>query len=65
MARYRRLVMQLQTVLEEEANRDRTRQLLSSMLGDVTIGRDVATGEVFAELDEPASGCSCQRSASL
>lgn len=52
--RYRRLVLQLQNVLEEETDRDRTRQLLADMLGQVTIGRDSETGETFAELDEPA-----------
>ena len=53
-ARYRRLVLQLQTVLSEDADRAKTRQLLADMLGPVTLVRDRATGENFAELDEPA-----------
>lgn len=51
-ARYRRLVMQLQTVLEEEKDRDRTRQLLADIMGSVTIGRDEAG--TYAEMEKPA-----------
>lgn len=53
-ARYRRMVLQLQEVLRDESDRTRTRQILADMLGQVTIGRDLETGETFAELEEPA-----------
>lgn len=52
-ARYRRLVLQLQQVLEEEADRDRTRAILSDIVGTVVIGRDESTGEPYADLSEP------------
>ncbi len=53
-AKYRSLVDQLQQVLHDDSDRERTRRILSEMLGQVTIGRDLETGETFAELDEPA-----------
>ncbi len=53
MGRYKRLVLNLQTVLEEDKDRDRTRQMLADMLGTVVVGRDKA-GKAFADLDEPA-----------
>jgi hypothetical protein len=53
-ARYRRMVLQQQEVLRDETDRTRTRQILADMLGQVTIGRDLETGETFAELEEPA-----------
>jgi DNA invertase Pin-like site-specific DNA recombinase len=53
-ARYRRLVLQLQQVLEQETDRDRTRAILADMIGTVVIGRDQATGEPYADLEEPA-----------
>ncbi|WP_235581158.1 MULTISPECIES: recombinase family protein [unclassified Rhizobacter] len=53
-ARYRRMVSQLQEVLRDESDRTRTRQILTDMLGQVTIGRDLETGETFAELEDPA-----------
>lgn len=57
LARYRSQVLDLQRVLTEgemAANLARTREVLAAMLGPVTIGRDPATGENFAELEEPA-----------
>lgn len=53
-ARYKRMVLELQRVLTEEADRQQTRQILADMLGPVTLLRDRETGESFAELDEPA-----------
>ena len=53
-ARYRRMVLQLQEVLRDESDRTRTRQILTDMLGQVKIGRDLETGETFAELEDPA-----------
>jgi site-specific DNA recombinase len=52
--RWRRLVLDLRTALDEEADRDRTRQILADLLGTVTVGRDAATGEAWADLEEPA-----------
>jgi site-specific DNA recombinase len=53
-ARYRRKILELQRVLEEDADRDRTRALLADMLGPVLIGRDADTGETWAEIEKPA-----------
>lgn len=53
-ARYRRLVLQLQDVLNEHGDRQRTRQILADMLGPVTLIRDLESGENYAELEEPA-----------
>ncbi|CAN5343905.1 recombinase family protein [soil metagenome] len=53
-ARYKRMVLQLQQVLDEEGDRDRTRHILSEMLGPMTLVRDAESGEDFAELDGPA-----------
>ena len=47
-------MLQLQRVLEEDADRDRTRALLADMLGPVLIGRDADTGETWAEIEKPA-----------
>lgn len=52
-ARWRRMVMDLGGVLAGE-DRERARGLLADLLGPVTIGTDAATGDVYAELDEPA-----------
>ena len=54
LARYRRQVLELQRVLEEDADCDRTRALLADMLGPVLIGRDADTGETWAEIEKPA-----------
>jgi hypothetical protein len=54
LARYRRQVLELQRVLDEDTDRDRTRQLLADMLGPVLIGRDAETGETWAEMKKPA-----------
>ncbi|NCT85457.1 MAG: recombinase family protein [Comamonadaceae bacterium] len=54
LARYRRQVLELQRVLDEDADRDRTRQLLADMLGPVLIGRDADTGATWAEMEKPA-----------
>lgn len=54
LARYRRQVLELQRVLDEDADRDRTRALLADMLGPVLIGRDADTGETWAEIEKPA-----------
>lgn len=53
MAPYRAMVLQLQQVLESDGDRDRTRQLLATMLGPVTIGRD-PDGSSWAEMEKPA-----------
>lgn len=52
-ARWRRMVMDLGGVLAGE-DRERARGLLADLLGPVTIGTDATTGDVYAELDEPA-----------
>jgi hypothetical protein len=54
IGRYWRLFGQLQEVLAEEKDRVQTRQILAEVLGEVTVGRDRETGEVFADLEEPA-----------
>ncbi len=54
LARYRRQVLELQRVLDEDTDRDRTRALLADMLGPVLIGRDADTGETWAEMEKPA-----------
>lgn len=53
VARWRGLVMDLGTVLASE-DRDRARGLLAELIGPVVIGRDEASGEVYADLEEPA-----------
>ena len=53
-ARWRRMVMDLGRVLLAGEDRERARGLLADLLGPVTIGTDAATGDVYAELDEPA-----------
>lgn len=55
-ARYKRLVLQLQAVLEQETDRDRTRAILADIVGTVVIGRDAATGEP-STWRSPPSGC--------
>lgn len=52
-ARWRGMVMDLGGVLAGE-DRDRARGLLADLLGPVMIGRDAATGDVYADLEEPA-----------
>ncbi|WP_414708853.1 recombinase zinc beta ribbon domain-containing protein [Roseateles sp.] len=54
MTRYRRQVLELQRVLEENADRDRTRALLADILGPVLMGRDADTGATWAEIEKPA-----------
>ncbi len=54
LARYRRQMLELQRVLEEDADRDRTRALLADMLGTVLIGRDAESGDMWAEIEKPA-----------
>jgi site-specific DNA recombinase len=57
LARYRRQVLDIQRVLEQpddHADLARTRAILAELLGRVTVGRDQASGEDFAELEEPA-----------
>ena len=38
-------MMQLQQVLRDDSDRERTRNILAEMLGPVTLGRDAETGE--------------------
>lgn len=52
-ARWRRMVLDLGGVLAGD-DRERARGLLADILGPVTIGTDAATGDVYADLDEPA-----------
>lgn len=57
LARYRSQVLDLQRVLTKgdmAADLTRTREVLAAMLGPVVIGRDPATGEDYAEIEEPA-----------
>lgn len=57
LARYRRHVLDLQRALTDGAGAEdltRTREILAAMLGTVVIGRDAATGEDYADLEEPA-----------
>jgi len=53
-ARWRRKLLQLEQALQETGDKGSTRQLLAAMLGPVSIGRDPETGDVFADLDNPA-----------
>jgi hypothetical protein len=53
IAEYRALLMQLEAAMTEETDRLQTRQILASLLGRVTLGRDEA-GESYAELKDPA-----------
>ncbi len=53
IAEYKSLLMQLEVALTEETDRLRTRQILASLLGRVTLGKDAA-GESYAELQDPA-----------
>lgn len=53
VARWRGMVMDLGTVLASE-DRDRARGLLAELIGPVVIGTDETSGEVYAELEEPA-----------
>jgi site-specific DNA recombinase len=52
--RFKALLMQLQGILEDEADRDRTRRLLADMMGPVTIEKEEGTGEVYARFEDPA-----------
>jgi site-specific DNA recombinase len=58
ISRWRGKVMDLQAALDSQkadpAERDRTRQILADLLGEVTVGRDASTGEAWADLEEPA-----------
>lgn len=54
LARYRRMVLDLQSVLNDQTDLARTREILAAMLGTVTIGRDSETGRDYADLEEPA-----------
>jgi site-specific DNA recombinase len=51
MARYRRLVLNLGQVLEEDEDRTRVRQMLAELLGPVVIGAD-EDGKPWAEIEE-------------
>lgn len=51
-ARYKRMMMRLKNVLEDE-DRDRTRQILAEMIGTVTVVHD--DSGIYAELEEPAA----------
>ena len=53
-ARYYRQLMQLQEVLNEEGERARTRTILADKIGPVTVGRYATSGEMYAEMEEPA-----------
>lgn len=53
MAAYRRRMLDLKAALESDADRERTRSLLASMLGPVRLTRD-ATGD-WAEMEEPVT----------
>jgi site-specific DNA recombinase len=55
-ARYRRMLLQLQQVLEDQ-DRERTRTLLADIIGPVTVVHD--GDDVFAELEEPAGRLLC------
>lgn len=52
VARYRRMLLSLRQVLDEEQDRAHTRTLLAELLGPVVIGAD--DGETWAEIEEPA-----------
>ena len=54
VAVYRRHLLQLEEALRSENDRQRTRQILADLLGQVTLLRDEATGESFAEFGVPA-----------
>lgn len=58
LARYRRQVLELQRVLEEDADRERTRELLRQMLGPVILLRD-AEGLTWAQMTNPAEQLLC------
>lgn len=53
VAGYRRRLLQLQAALEDDADRQRTRELLAELLGQVTLVRD-DVGD-WAEMEEPAA----------
>jgi len=55
--RYRRLLTRLKEVLGGGAEADLAyaRRILGDMLGPVDIGRDPQTGELYAEMEEPAA----------
>lgn len=54
LARCRRQALEQKRVLDEDADRDRTRQLLADILGPVLIDRDADTGATWAEMEKPA-----------
>lgn len=53
VGRYKRLIANLGEVLGGEEDRQRTRAVLSDVIGPVRLVRD-ATGESYAEIEEPA-----------
>ena len=57
LTRYRRLLARLKEVLGSGAEGDLAyaRQILGDMLGPVEIGQDPETGELYAEMEEPAA----------
>ena len=54
IAKYRSNVQNLKTVLENEPDVHRVRALLSEILAPVVIGKDAATGGLWAEMEKPA-----------
>lgn len=53
IARYKRMMVDLQARLESLADRERTREMLKAMLGQVTLIHD-AEGVAWAEMENPA-----------
>ena len=53
VTRYKRLLLTLRQVLDDNDDRARTRQLLAELLGPVTVGSD-EDGKTWAEIEEPA-----------
>ena len=51
VARYKRMLLNLRQVLDEDDDRSRTRQLLADLLGPVVIGAD-EDGKPWAEIEE-------------
>lgn len=52
-AAYKRRLLQLRAALEADSDRQRTRELLSELLGPVTLVRDADSD--WAEMEEPAA----------
>ncbi len=53
LARYRKLVLDLRSALDDEEDRDRVRGMVAELIGPVVISADDA-GEAWAEIEEPA-----------